>query len=512
MLKVAPFLPEAKVPSWLRLGSLPPNLRVSAAVRTAAQKKQRESFEFEIRELQHQVQKDIEELAAIPEGMNALRQRLQTPMPAPPSETKWNEGEAVAGLLGLLKGEAQQTNRMLYGKARARQADQFETDVRNRDWQRKLDLEDLDDLESRGRSLERRIETGRAQSSRLGQAMQDLDADTLDDLLRLYERGASPTRSPAQPLPTSKDERIVGAYWKQLERGASRQDAERSALAVARQYQAEEGWPEESTTPLDVLQAAKSVRIRASEYLKNSSLPLPKALADQASAAKNVLFHELVTAEDSLQKARTDAEKVALGKRVTQVQRVIDESEQAELSAQLEVLNRIPSAIQTQEEKAQIGRIQTRIRGIESRLKNPPKEVLPVSNPARTNLKTVVGSWMGVPYKWGGTSRSGVDCSAFTQSVLGTQGKHIPRTAEAQYRDASGKSVAWKELQPGDVLYFHKTTRAKDPGRASHCGIYMGNGQFAHASSGRGVTMTSLENKYYKSRFLGAKRFSTTNR
>ena len=113
MLKVAPFLPEAKVPSWLRLGSLPPNLRVSAAVRTAAQKKQRESFEFEIRELQHQVQKDIEELAAIPEGMNALRQRLQTPMPAPPSETKWNEGEAVAGLLGLLKGEAQQTNRML---------------------------------------------------------------------------------------------------------------------------------------------------------------------------------------------------------------------------------------------------------------------------------------------------------------------------------------------------------------------------------------------------------------
>jgi lipoprotein Spr len=513
MLKIDPFLSKPQVPNWLRLGSLPPHLRVSAAVRTAAQKKQRDAYEFEIRELQHQVQQDLDELASMPDGMEALRAKLREPLPAPPSEVRLNEGEAIAGLLGLLKGESQQTNRLLYGKAQHRQINEYENNIKNREWERRLAMDELGDLEDQRRTLERRVDTSRGQELRLNQSMRDLDADTLKDLLRLHERGTAPPKVASPVQPSSMADKVVTAYWKQLERGVASDLAMRAATVAARQYQSESGLPEESSAPVDVLQAAKSVRVRNSELYKGSTGELPRAAVEQSAAAKNVLFHELVSAEDSLQKASTQAERLSWAKRVNHVQRVIDESEQAELEAQLARLNQIPPEYINQDETDQRTRIQSRLAGIAARLKNPPPVSVPQSPTVpKTTLKSVVQSWMGTPYKWGGTSRSGIDCSAFTQSVLATQGMQIPRTAEAQYRDRSGVAVPWKDLQPGDILYFHKTTRAKDPGRASHCGIYMGNGQFAHASSGRGVTVTSVESKFYKSRFLGAKRFTPSNR
>jgi len=109
-------------------------------------------------------------------------------------------------------------------------------------------------------------------------------------------------------------------------------------------------------------------------------------------------------------------------------------------------------------------------------------------------------SYYGVPYVWGGTSPSGFDCSGFTHYVMLKNNIIIPRTASAQYN--SGYWVSKSNLRKGDLVFF--TTYKSGP---SHVGIYIGNNQFIHASSGAGkVTISNLNSSYYAQRYLGAKR------
>lgn len=110
--------------------------------------------------------------------------------------------------------------------------------------------------------------------------------------------------------------------------------------------------------------------------------------------------------------------------------------------------------------------------------------------------------YLGVPYKFGGNSlKSGIDCSGYVQKIFSKYNINLPRTARDIYWNA-GTKVSKSQLQTGDLVFF--TTYAKYP---SHVGIYMGNGQFIHASSGaRKVAITSLHKKYYQKRYIGAKR------
>jgi len=107
-------------------------------------------------------------------------------------------------------------------------------------------------------------------------------------------------------------------------------------------------------------------------------------------------------------------------------------------------------------------------------------------------------SLQGVPYVYGGTSRSGFDCSGYTQYVFKGSGISLPRTTFEQFR--VGSSVNKAQLQAGDLVFF--TTYAKG---ASHVGIYIGGGSFVHASNS-GVIISSLGSSYYSSRYLGARR------
>lgn len=107
--------------------------------------------------------------------------------------------------------------------------------------------------------------------------------------------------------------------------------------------------------------------------------------------------------------------------------------------------------------------------------------------------------YIGVPYVWGGTNPNGFDCSGFTQYVFAASGIKLPRTADDQYE--VGLPVKSDQLQPGDLVYFS----TYEPG-PSHNGIYLGGGKFINASSSRGVVIDRLDNDYWSSRYLGARR------
>lgn len=107
--------------------------------------------------------------------------------------------------------------------------------------------------------------------------------------------------------------------------------------------------------------------------------------------------------------------------------------------------------------------------------------------------------FLGTPYVFGGTSDSGIDCSGFTMRVFMANGIKLPRTADVQY--GVGSPVAKGKEEAGDLVFFE--TYCPGP---SHVGIYLGGGNFIHASSSRGVTISNLGDSYYRSRYLGAKR------
>jgi cell wall-associated NlpC family hydrolase len=100
---------------------------------------------------------------------------------------------------------------------------------------------------------------------------------------------------------------------------------------------------------------------------------------------------------------------------------------------------------------------------------------------------------------WGGESFGGVDCSGFVQAVFRHNGIELPRTADAQFE--VGRHVPGAGLQPGDLVFFQTYAEG-----ASHVGIYLGGGQFVHASSSNGVRVDSMSESYYASRFIGARR------
>ena len=128
---------------------------------------------------------------------------------------------------------------------------------------------------------------------------------------------------------------------------------------------------------------------------------------------------------------------------------------------------------------------------------------VPESQPflARSQVPQVISTakkYIGVPYKFGGDTPKAFDCSGYLQYVFAKHGMKLPRTADLQYR--LGKSMTSGKLEAGDLVFF--TTY--EPG-ASHCGIYLGDGQFIHASSSKGVRIDKLNDNYWKSKYYGGK-------
>lgn len=121
------------------------------------------------------------------------------------------------------------------------------------------------------------------------------------------------------------------------------------------------------------------------------------------------------------------------------------------------------------------------------------------SSDVRKQLLRQFKRWEGTPYRYGGTSLRGVDCSAFVQNTYRVKfKKQIPRTTRTQIK--VGKKIKKSQLKEGDIVFF-KTGR-----NSLHNGIYMGGGKFMHASSSKGVTLSSLNNRYWRKKYLTSRR------
>jgi len=112
-------------------------------------------------------------------------------------------------------------------------------------------------------------------------------------------------------------------------------------------------------------------------------------------------------------------------------------------------------------------------------------------------------TFVGYPYVYGGSSPKGFDCSGFAKYVYAQFGVTINRTASNQMDN--GTAVSMGELQPGDLVFFKKSGTGSK--RASHVGIYIGGGQFVHASTARtGVIVSNMSEAYYTTGFVGGRR------
>jgi len=126
------------------------------------------------------------------------------------------------------------------------------------------------------------------------------------------------------------------------------------------------------------------------------------------------------------------------------------------------------------------------------------------------SLLAEADTYLGTPYRYGGTTRSGIDCSAFVLSVFGaTMGIHLPRVAASQAEE--GESISKTDLKKGDLVFFSHGRRI------SHVGIVYdvsedGEISFIHSSTSRGVMVSTLGDKYWGPKFRFAKRVIDENR
>jgi cell wall-associated NlpC family hydrolase len=124
----------------------------------------------------------------------------------------------------------------------------------------------------------------------------------------------------------------------------------------------------------------------------------------------------------------------------------------------------------------------------------------PAADPGRAVLQAAE-SRIGAPYRYGGAGPDGFDCSGLVAYAHRQVGITVPRTAAEQYSQAT--PVDRRALQPGDLVFFRLSGR-----EVGHVGIYVGDSRFVHApQSGGHVRVASLQDEWYRQRFVGAGRF-----
>ena len=119
-----------------------------------------------------------------------------------------------------------------------------------------------------------------------------------------------------------------------------------------------------------------------------------------------------------------------------------------------------------------------------------------------TNLEKYAKEWLGAKYVYGAASKKKTDCSGYVMQVYkGFYGISLDHNAQRIYDDGRGYSIKRKKLQEGDLVFFGNFWKI------SHVGIYLKGNRFIHASTSKGVVITSMDDNYWSSKYKGARRF-----
>ncbi|MBU2712609.1 C40 family peptidase [Zooshikella harenae] len=126
-------------------------------------------------------------------------------------------------------------------------------------------------------------------------------------------------------------------------------------------------------------------------------------------------------------------------------------------------------------------------------------EDLSSQNEVKTLLNNHYQNWQGTPYRYGGTTKNGIDCSAFIQQTYKKLfDVKLPRSSRSQIK--VGKRVPYSQAMYGDLVFFHNGRKV------SHVGIFMGESKFLHVSTRKGVTISSINSKYWSKRLYRVNR------
>jgi len=142
--------------------------------------------------------------------------------------------------------------------------------------------------------------------------------------------------------------------------------------------------------------------------------------------------------------------------------------------------------------------------GCQSQMSESPRfHTSGLSDPtyARSALYKQYSAWRGVPYRAGGESRRGVDCSGFVQLTFREQfALQLPRDTDSQAQ--IGKAISSRQLRPGDLVFFNIGRRTR------HVGVMVENNKFLHASTSKGVMISDLNQPYWQRYYWQARRLS----
>ncbi len=123
------------------------------------------------------------------------------------------------------------------------------------------------------------------------------------------------------------------------------------------------------------------------------------------------------------------------------------------------------------------------------------------SNWVEQKLQEKMTSYLGIPYRRGGKDENGMDCSGFARTIYSSFfGIELPHNSAEQFSSPKLKKIDEDEMQTGDLVFFSQKKRI------NHVGIYIGNGSFIHATNGKGITITRMDDQHWKSRIVGSKR------
>lgn len=141
---------------------------------------------------------------------------------------------------------------------------------------------------------------------------------------------------------------------------------------------------------------------------------------------------------------------------------------------------------------------------------------VPKPSDAHMRLYKAINDYLKAPYKWGGNSASGIDCSGFVKQVYAKAGIQLPRTAREQ-RGVGKHIKRMNDLKFGDVIFFAMKkrkakflfffTRYKNADLPTHDGIFLGDYVFVHASSSQGVTLSLLNDPYWRFHYIDGRRY-----